>query len=103
MMQIDIASLPNQQMSAQLGGAFYQIVLKAAPGCVSATVTRDNVAIVSGQRVVAGEPIIPYRYLEDGNLAITTLNDEVPDWTQFGSTQFLVYASVEELRGLRDG
>lgn len=103
MIQIDIAAVPNQRFTSRLGDSFFEIELKATAGVMSATVTVNGAIVVQNARVVAGEPIVPYRYLETGNFVITTLNEELPDWQKFGVSQFLVYASADELASLRDG
>jgi hypothetical protein len=103
MIQIEIAAMPNQRLTTRVGTSFFEIELKATAGVMAATVLRDGVIVVRSSRVVAGEAIIPYRYLEDGNFAVTTLNEDLPDWTKFGVSQFLVYATADELASLRNG
>lgn len=46
--------------------------------------------------MVAGTPLLPYRHLVSGNFLITTENDALPYWPEFGVTQFLFYATEAE-------
>ena len=100
MVTIELAAVPNQSLTVTLAGNRYAITLKATGTVMAATIERNGVALVSGQRVVAGEPIIPYRYLaEDGNFIISTEGNALPDWQEFGASQFLFFASAAELAG----
>ena len=110
MIQIPIAAVPNQTLSITLDTNNYDISLYTTnrsngditlTGVMGMTIVRNNVPVITGQRVVSGYPVIPYRYLENGNFIFTTLNDDYPDYTQFGITQFLIYASAAELAALR--
>lgn len=58
---------------------------------------RDGVRLLSGTPILAGEALIPYRYLEDGNFVLLTISDELPDWRAFGSSQVLVFLSGVEI------
>lgn len=109
MLDIPLAAVPNQTFSVRLDDSFYDIAIHLCEGLFPATaimavdIVRDGVAIVTGQRVVAGLPVIPYRYLEKGNFLFLTEDDELPYWEEFGITQFLIYASPAELEVLYGG
>lgn len=103
MRRIPLEAIPNQSFSVRLDDALYDITIKEARGIMAVTIVRDNVELVSGLRATAGTPLLPYRYQESGNFIITTENDEIPYYTQFGVTQNLIYASQEELEVLRAG
>ena len=60
-------------------------------------VTINGVVTVTGVRAVAGFPIIASAYKQNGNFIITTENDDLPDYTKFGLTQFFVFASQVEI------
>jgi hypothetical protein len=68
-----------------------------------ATLVRNNITLLSNVRLVAQFPIIPYFYMESGNFIISTLDDDLPDWTKFGISQTLIYASEPELGSIRAG
>lgn len=101
MIDITLSAIPNQTVAIRLEDRQYSITVQETRGVMSATITRDDVLIVSGMRMVAGSPIIPYQYLENGNFVVITENDELPDYTLFGNTQSMVYVSTAELEALR--
>lgn len=101
MNQLDLTAIPNQQISVTLESSVYDITIKETNGVMCATVVRDGVAVVSNNRILPLTPIIPYQYLEQGNLFMTTSNEELPYYTAFGVTQFLYYVGVDELVTLR--
>ena len=97
MIDVTIAAVANQELSVQLGGSMWTISLREGSGCMSASVSRDNVALVSNVRVTGGTPLLPHRYQESGNFIVTVEGEALPYWDQFGVTQFLVYVTAEEL------
>ena len=101
MIDVTIAAVANQELTVQLGGAMWGISLREGSGCMSVSVSRDNVPIISNVRVTAGTPLLPYQYQESGNLILTVEADALPYWDQFGVTQFLVYITAEELAAYR--
>ncbi len=101
MIDVGIATLPNQALSIQLDERFYEIELREANGVMSASIVRDGVTLVSNIRVTAGTPLLPYRYQEAGNFIMTTDGEAIPYWDQFNVTQFLVYLSADELAAYR--
>lgn len=101
MRDVPVTATPNQSLSILLDNERIVLRLKEANGVMVADVERDGSTIILGTRVLAGEPIIPYHYLEDGNFILLTINDELPDWQQFGQTQSLVYLTTAEVEALR--
>ena len=102
MQNITLQSIPSQIAIVTLDGARYEITIKDAGGFMVCGIARDGVEILSpGFRIVSGSPLIPYRYLENGNFAFDIPEDEKPNYEQFQVTQFLVYASPEELESIR--
>lgn len=102
MIDVGLAAVANQSLSIQLDERFYDISMREANGVMSATIVRDDVTLVSNLRVTAGTPLLPYRYQEAGNFVMTTDEDAIPYWDQFGVTQFLVYLSEAEVTALRE-
>lgn len=100
MQEIPLSSEPNQSFTLRLDGTRYGLTLKEANGCMVADVEIDGVVVLTGQRIVAGTPIIPYRYIQVGNFVLLTTDDALPDYREFGSTQSLIYASPVELAAL---
>lgn len=108
MIQIPIDSLPNQSLSITLDNNVYDLVIHSCEsninnitGIVACDLTINGTVTVTGLRAIPSFPIIPSQYLENGNFIFQTENDAYPDWRQFGITQFLIYASQEELNAIR--
>ncbi len=97
MLDIALTAVPNQSLTVDLEGARWTITVRAAVGCMLADVTIDGVAMLTGTRVLAGEPVIPYGYLQDGNLLLVTEGGDLPDYAQFGQSQRLVYLTNDEM------
>lgn len=97
---INLAAIPNQKFSVLLEGLRYDLTFKEARGVMVVTIVRDDEIIVEGLRVVAGTPLLPYLYQENGNFMLVTENEELPEWTQFGTSQNLFYLTVAEIEAV---
>ena len=100
---IDIQPVQNQTFTTTIDGDFYDIAIFLAAGIMACNINRNNIAICSGQRIVGGSFLIPFFAYEgpSGNfLLLTSKKDgqfELPNYTQFGLTQTLVYMSAQEI------
>jgi hypothetical protein len=101
MIDISLAAIPNQSVFVQLDDRAYAVEIHGAGDVMTASVTRDNVLLIQGARITPGMPLLPYRYQEDGNFLLLVDGGDLPDYAQFGVTQFLVYLSADELAELR--
>lgn len=102
MLELDLQATANQQFTAELNGRRVDMTFKAATNIMIVDIAVDEEIILRGHRLVAGEPMIPYRYLNQwGNLVLLTENDELPWWEQFGVTQFLVFLFPSEIEALQ--
>lgn len=101
MQEIPIEALPNQSFSIPLDNNQWDIVIKSTNGTVSVTMTLNGALVIENMRAVAGMRVIPSRYEEAGNFVFVTTNFQVPDYTKFGTTQQLIYASAAELAAQR--
>lgn len=101
MFNIPLQAIPNQSLSVQIDQKTYDIRIKDCGNIMALDIAVDNIDIILGVRTVPNNLIIPYRYLENGNFFITSLDDEYPDWRRFGLDQFLIYASQAELTAIR--
>jgi len=97
MLLIPLEQLPNQLLTLTLDNNFYDVTLNACNDIMSCSITRNNVVLQKGIRVVSGYPLLPYRYQEDGNFIFLTRDGDYPDYLQFGVTQYLVYYSQAEI------
>lgn len=101
MQQIPIQSLPNQSFNMSLDGNQWDITIKSISGATVVSLARNNVDIIDGVRAVAGSFIIPSQYEEAGNFIFVTQSFQLPVYTQFNITQYLVYVSAAELAVFR--
>lgn len=99
---IPIDAIPNQSFSIVLDNNNYQISLKLTKNVISCTIVRNGETIIQNQRCVSGTPLIPYKYIEDGNFAFITQNQELPNYEEFGVTQFLAYFTQDDIDDSRD-
>lgn len=65
------------------------------------TISQDSVKVLDNVRITAGQPIIPYIYLEDGNFMMTNESENLIYYDKFGISQYLIWASSAELLELR--
>ncbi len=103
MLQINLAAIPYQALSVNIDTVRYDLRIFLATNVMCADLSINGTPILTSNRLVAGAFMIPYRYLENGNFLITTLNDDIPYYEQFGTTQFLTYLSQAELESYRNG
>lgn len=102
---IPTEAIPNQQLTALLGGNRYAITIKAVGNGVAVSVVMNNQTLIEGMRAVAGAPIIPYEYAEElgGNFMLVTRDGIIPTWQNFGDTCYLLWTDNEELETYRAG
>lgn len=94
---IPLQPIPNQRLRIPLSGRRFELVIKGIEEYITVDVLIDGEVVLEGIRAVAGTPIIPYRYLEYGNILFITENDEYPNWRLFNSSQRLVYLTPDEI------
>lgn len=97
---VPLAATPNQAFTVTIDGVRWSLRLVDAERAMAVDVSRDGVLLLSGYRAVAGEPLIPYRYLQTANFVFLTASDEMPEWSLFGVSQVLVYLSAGEVAAL---
>ena len=97
MREIPLAPIPDQSFQIRLTQTLYNMRIFLANNVMCCDLSINAIPILSSQRIVSGSLIIPYKYLENGNFIITTLNDELPNYQQFGATQFLIFYTPDDL------
>jgi hypothetical protein len=103
MITVPLSAIPNQSLSIQLDLTNYDIEILACGNVMAATISIDNVQVVSGVRLVPNGAIIASAYMQVGNFVLVTDDDEYPDYNFFGIDQFLIYASPIELAQIAAG
>jgi hypothetical protein len=101
MMQLPVQALPNQEFQAVLDGNAWDFTIASTNGVMSMTLVLNGNTVIENTRCVAGSFIIPSQYEESGNFLFLTASNALPDYTQFGTTQSLIYASAAELVSFR--
>lgn len=103
MQLIPLEAIPNQEFTLNLDGNRWLLKIKAAVNSMGIDVYLNDIPVLLGQRIVAGVPILPYRYLKQfGNFILLTENDDTAEYTKFNISQTLIYASIEELLAIPD-
>lgn len=98
MRTIPLATVPNQQVSINIGENRWTLRIKEAVSSMVADVSLNDQPILSGMRFCVGTPLIPFRYLAgNGNFLLLVNDEELPDWRKFGTTQSLVFVEASEL------
>lgn len=98
---IPLQAIPNQNTTFVLDDNQWDLTLKTTNGVTSVTLVRNSEVIVSNMRAVAGMRIIPSEYEEAGNFAFSTIAGQLPEYTLFGVSQYLIYYDAEELADIR--
>lgn len=96
MLQIPIASVPNQSISFNADGAYWQLHIFQAIESMCMDVKRNGVDVITGTRVYVGEPVMPYPYMYQPLYGNFIFDGEV-DFTNFGSECKLFYFDAVEL------
>lgn len=102
MIEIPLTQIPNQSFSLQLDTSFYNITIKFVINLMTVSIVRDGEVIIENVRAEPNQGIIPYDYLQDGNFAFLTVDNEYPIYTSFGVDQFFIYATQDEIEVLRE-
>lgn len=98
MQELSLLAVANQSLTVDLDSGQFTLTIKEAGGGVMvADVVLDGVTLIAGTRILAGEPILPYGYLQAGNFVMSTIGGALPYWDQFGSTQALYYLTDDEM------
>lgn len=94
---IPLKNIPNQEFSTVQDDNQWNISVRLVAGAIAVSLSCNGVEIVTNARAVAGMRILQSIHQQNGNFAIATNNQEIPDYTKFQITQFLIYISPAEL------
>jgi hypothetical protein len=100
MQTVALSAVPNQTFSTTLNGNRYDFAIYLCNGSMCCDVSVNEVTAVSGQRICNGTFMIPFfaYSIPNGNFLLLTTNDDLPDYTQFGNTQTLIYLDEAEIQ-----
>lgn len=98
MQTLDLANVSSQSFSTTLDNDRYVIGIYQTAGCMSCDINRNEVDLVTGYRITSGAFMIPFSSQgTSGNFILVTQNDDLPDYTQFNTTQILTYLTAAEM------
>ncbi len=97
MQQVPLAAIPNQTISFTVDGAFWSIRLFQAIDHMYADVSRNGELLIRTTRCLAGQPLLPYKYLYLPNFGNFIFDNDV-DWTMFGELCNLYYLELDEFQ-----
>lgn len=105
MLQIPLLAIPKQEFFIVLNDVLWEFTFLQTGGCMCFNADRAGADVIDGQRLVAGQLLIPFKYLEaaQGNLIFLTANNYAPWYENFGIDQNLYYAADAELEAVRNG
>lgn len=96
MKRVQITAIPNQSLSFNQDGNFWELRVYQAIDHMCIDIKRDGIALPSGKRCVEDTLLIINKYLrgDAGNFVF----DSPPDWTRFGIDCNLYYLSADEAK-----
>ena len=98
MIQINLLKEPNQSFKFQVGGELYDIAIRTTRDATFISIGRDGVELFNSHILIPNQSIRRYNYLvTGGNFVLSTQNNNLPDYTKFGDSQFLYYLTLDEL------
>lgn len=102
MIDINLKQIANQELTIALEDSRYEIAVIETNVSMAITITKDGVVLVQNARLIA-DAFLLRDYLVDadsGNFMLTSQDESLPTWQNFGITQFLVYITSDELLAL---
>lgn len=100
---IPLQNAPKFDFQIELDNNLWDISIITTNGVMSATLILNGTLVIQNVRCVAGTPLLPYKYQENGNFIFITQNQQYPNYVNFSQTQFLWYYSQSELSLFRSG
>lgn len=97
MYQVPITALPNQNISFNVDGAYWQIHVYQSVLHMCIDVARNGTPVASGVRCFVGIPVLQYEYMYLPNFGNFVFDSDV-DWTNFGVSCNLYYLQQNELQ-----
>ena len=99
---ITIDAIPSQSFTVTLGGNNYEIKIYSIDGHMSYDLSINSVQIIAGFKMVNDVLLLAYVHQEvSGNILLQIAEDEIPDYTRFGLSQFLYYLTEDETTAYR--
>lgn len=106
MMTLQLTPDLSQTFSTVLEGDRYDVSLyQSNAGFVLCDLSLNETVVLSGARVVGGQFFVPFPayFVNHGNFQLLAQGDQLPNTTQFGTTQTLVYYTIAEMAAVLAG
>ena len=98
MQVINLQNIPNQAFSIALNGEDYRIAVRTIQGLTFLSVWRNDEPLFYNQICVPNGFVDPYKYVSNnGKVYFRCLDNEYPNYKNFGITQWLYYLTPEEV------
>lgn len=98
MLMLDLSNVSRQSFSTTLDDDRYVISIYVSASCYACDISRNEVDLIDGSRIIQNDFLIPFnKQGTSGNFMLLTSNFDLPDYTQFNSTQTLIYMSAAEI------
>lgn len=105
MMTLLLTNDLSQTFTSTIENDRYSLTVYAIPGGVCYDISRNEVVLIQGNRITPGEFMLPYywQWAGHGNFLLLTQDNDLPDNTQFGVTQTLLYYTIAEMQAVWNG
>lgn len=99
MQTFELQNTSDQTFTTVLDNDRYVIRIFQIPGTMASDISRNEAQLTTGQRITVGSFLIPFFGTQglSGNFLLLTQANELPDPSQFGITQTLIYMSFDEM------
>lgn len=98
MLLIPIKRIPNQIFSVVLNGTPYRVALRTIQGLTFMSVWVNGVPLFYNQICTPNNWVNQYNYIStNGKFYFYSLDEEYPNYQQFGITQALYFLTPEEV------
>lgn len=98
---IPLDNVPNQVFTVNIEGNVYRIQARTIQDFTLLSVWQNDDLLFYNQVCVPNSFVNPYKYVsEDGRLFFRCLDNEYPNYRQFGNTQTLYFLTPEEAENL---
>jgi hypothetical protein len=97
MNQIPLAVVPNQSISFNVDGAYWQLRIYQTANFMCADVLINGTPVVNSVLCLGGIPLMQYAYMYAPNFG-NFIFDSDADWTNFGTSCNLYYLENSELQ-----
>ncbi len=101
MQLIPLQKITNQAFTVTLNDTNYRIAIRTIQGLTFLSVWQNGEVLFYNQICTPNAFVNPYNYVSNnGKLYFKCLDNEYPNYTQFGNTQQLYFLTPEEVEAL---